>query len=109
MTTRSEPQGDPNQQAQDDRGPLGQPIPVPSKLEGGSTKREELICGPREAAYRFRYEGLKLLLRAQDHYFFLPEAWSPSQGAAIVIPQSDAVRLEFFVASPSDLPASSAC
>lgn len=70
---------------------------------------EELICGPRDAAYRYRYEGLKLLLRAQDHYFFLPEAWSPSKGAAIVIPQSDAVRLEFFVASPSELPARSAC
>ena len=64
---------------------------------------EEIICGRRDAAYRFRYEGLKLLLRADDHYFFLPEAWTPSQGAAIVIPQSDSVRLEFFVARPLDL------
>jgi hypothetical protein len=63
---------------------------------------EEIICGRRDAAYRFRYEGLKLLLRAEDHYFFLPEAWAPSQGAAIVIPQSDSVRLEFFVAPPPD-------
>jgi hypothetical protein len=59
---------------------------------------EEIICGRRDAAYRFRYEGLKLLLRAEDHYFFLPEDWAQSRGSAIVIPQSDSVRLEFFVA-----------
>jgi hypothetical protein len=72
-------------------------------LSLGAPGVEEIVCGRRDAAYRFRYEGLKLLLRAEDHYFFLPEAWTRSDGAAIVIPQSDSVRLEFFVAPRRDL------
>jgi hypothetical protein len=70
---------------------------------------EEITCRRPNAAYRFRYQGLKLLLRSDDHYFFLPEAWTPSQGAAIVIPQSDSVRLEFSVVTTSDLEREATC
>lgn len=70
---------------------------------------EEILCRRPNAAYRFRYQGLKLLLRSDDHYFFLPEAWTPSRGAAIVIPQSDSVRLEFSVATASNLVSNASC
>jgi hypothetical protein len=55
----------------------------------------EVRCRDPEAAYRFRYDGLKLMLQSGDQYVFLPERWSRANGAAIVIPRSDALRLEF--------------
>jgi hypothetical protein len=56
---------------------------------------EESPCADPEAAYRFRYHGLKLVQQSGDHYFFLPAGWSPTDGVAIVIPRSDSLRLEF--------------
>ena len=55
----------------------------------------EVACANPDAAYHFRYEGLKLVLRSGDQYVFLPAAWSPADGTAIVIPRSASVRLEF--------------
>jgi hypothetical protein len=55
----------------------------------------EVACANHDAAYRFRYDGLKLVLRSGDQYVFLPAAWTPAGGAAIVIPRSPSVRLEF--------------
>jgi hypothetical protein len=55
----------------------------------------ELRCRDPEAAYRFRYDGLKLMLQAGDQYLFLPAAWSPRNGVAILVPRSDSLRLEF--------------
>lgn len=59
----------------------------------------EVHCEDPDAFYRFRYEGLKLMLQSGDQYVFLPEAWSRTDGAAIVIPRNDSLRLEFFPAS----------
>jgi hypothetical protein len=55
----------------------------------------EVRCQEAEARYRFRYDGLKLILRSGDQYLFLPRDWSPTEGAAILVPRSDALRLEF--------------
>lgn len=59
----------------------------------------EMICSTPEnmpeAAYRFRYEGLKFVLQSGDHYLFLPKGWMRDSGVALVIPRSDALRLEF--------------
>jgi len=55
----------------------------------------ELRCRDPEAAYRFRYDGLKLMLQSGDQYLFLPAAWSPRNGVAILVPRSDSLRLEF--------------
>jgi hypothetical protein len=46
----------------------------------------EVRCRDQEAAYRFRYDGLKLVLQSGDQYLFLPEAWTPRDGAAILMP-----------------------
>jgi hypothetical protein len=55
----------------------------------------ETRCGDPEAAYRYRYEGLTLVLQSGDQYLFLPRRWTPADGVALLIPRSDALRLEF--------------
>ncbi|MGK5171403.1 hypothetical protein [Geodermatophilus sp. CPCC 205761] len=56
---------------------------------------DPVTCADPEGAYRFRYDGLKLVQQAGDHYLLLPEAWAPESGAAVLLPRTDAVRLEF--------------
>jgi hypothetical protein len=58
----------------------------------------EVRCRDSQAAYRFRYDGLKLMLESGGQYLFVPSAWTPGQGVAILIPRSDSLRLEFFPA-----------
>ena len=55
----------------------------------------ETPCQDREAAYRFRYDGLKLVLQSGNQYLFLPERWTPGNGVAILMPRNDSLRLEF--------------
>jgi hypothetical protein len=69
----------------------------------------EMRCRDPEAAYRFRYDGLKLLLQSGDQYVFLPAAWSRTNGVAIVLPRSASLRLEFTPASARSNVQRSAC
>jgi hypothetical protein len=69
----------------------------------------EVRCQDQEAAYRFRYDGLKLVLQSGDQYLFLPEAWTPRDGVAILMPRSDALRLEFIPASAPRTTRAAAC
>jgi hypothetical protein len=55
----------------------------------------EIGCQYPEAAYRFRYETLKLVLQSGDQYLLLPSGWTHFNGAAIVLPRSQSLRLEF--------------
>ncbi len=55
----------------------------------------EVTCQDPDAAYRFRYDGLKLTLQSGNQYLLLPAGWTHDNGAAILIPRSDKVRLEF--------------
>ena len=55
----------------------------------------EITCQAPDAAYGFRYDGLKLVLQAGGQYFFLPAGWNRSDGVAFVIPRNDTLRLEF--------------
>jgi hypothetical protein len=48
-----------------------------------------------DSAYRFRYEGLKLLLRSSSRFFLVPGSWSVDRGTTIVLPESGSMRLEF--------------
>jgi hypothetical protein len=66
----------------------------------------EHTCAGPDDAYRFRYEGLKLVLQSGGQYFFLPAGWSAAGGAALVLPRTDTLRLEFTDASR---PASGGC
>jgi hypothetical protein len=55
----------------------------------------EVDCHDPDAAYRFRYDGLKLMLQAGNQYFLLPAGWTRTNGTAIVIPRGDKIRLQF--------------
>jgi succinate dehydrogenase hydrophobic anchor subunit len=50
---------------------------------------------PGGAGYRFRYEGLRLLIHSDDRYFLLPAGWAPGVGSTVVLRDSERVRLEF--------------
>ena len=70
--------------------------------------REER-CRDPQAAYRYRYDGLKLLLESGGQYLFLPRLWTRAEGVAILIPQSDSLRLEFYPPSARNGARPAAC
>ncbi|MFF3496131.1 hypothetical protein ACFYWS_32835 [Streptomyces sp. NPDC002795] len=55
----------------------------------------ELRCGDGKATYGHRYEGLVLVIQSANQYVLVSKAWTSATGSAIVLPRSDAVRLEF--------------
>jgi hypothetical protein len=55
----------------------------------------EVECTDAEAAFRFRYDGLRLVRQAGDQYLLLPATWDRATGTAVLIPRSGSVRLEF--------------
>ncbi|MGY1831574.1 hypothetical protein ACI8AA_14270 [Geodermatophilus sp. SYSU D01180] len=61
-------------------------------------------AGESEVAFRFRYDGLKLVQQAGDHYLLLPAEWTPTTGAAVLLPRTDDVRLEFALAGTARQP-----
>ena len=46
-------------------------------------------------AYGFRYDHLKLVPQSGNMYLFLPASWTHEKGAAILLPRSEKIRLEF--------------
>jgi hypothetical protein len=60
-------------------------------------------CRDPEAAYRYRYDGLALVLQSNDQYVLLPKGWSRGDGVAMVLPRNDSVRLEFMRAGAADV------
>jgi hypothetical protein len=59
----------------------------------------EVECADPEAAYRFRYDGLRLVRQSGDQYLLLSSTWSRETGSAVLIPRGGDVRLEFRTAS----------
>jgi len=55
--------------------------------------------GDDQTVYRFRYTGLRLLLRSDNRYFLLPMGWRRGRDPVIVLSESHDVRLQF-VAPP---------
>ncbi|HWM06681.1 MAG TPA: hypothetical protein VNP92_30455 [Actinophytocola sp.] len=55
----------------------------------------ETQCTQPEAAYKYRYDGLKLLLQSGGQYVFLPATWRTTSGSAFVVPRTDSLLLEF--------------
>ncbi|HET7518173.1 MAG TPA: hypothetical protein VFN05_10840 [Actinomycetes bacterium] len=61
----------------------------------GPTLRETELPGP-DAAYRYRYSGLKLVVRSGGKWFLLPASWTlGNRGAALLLPDTDDLRVEF--------------
>jgi hypothetical protein len=66
----------------------------PNRLEITAPEvREEHLQG--EAAYRYRYSGLRLLEHTDRKYFMVSDGWTPRYGVVVVISETDTVRLEF--------------
>lgn len=55
----------------------------------------QVACAQPDAAYKYRYDGLKLLLQSGGQYVFVPATWQSSAGTAFVVPRTDSLRLEF--------------
>ncbi|MFI6054527.1 hypothetical protein ACIBCO_31105 [Streptomyces violascens] len=55
----------------------------------------ETRCRNADSAYHYRYDGLVLILQSANQYVLILQSWTPSTGVALVLPRSDAVRLEF--------------
>jgi hypothetical protein len=52
-------------------------------------------CHDSDGAYAYRYDGLKLVLQSGGQLFLLPTQWNADTGSAVVLPRTDALRLEF--------------
>lgn len=59
----------------------------------------ERTCAGADGAYGFRYDGLRMVLQSGSQYLLLPAGWTREAGAAILLPRTDAIRLEFSVGS----------
>ncbi|MGW0479231.1 hypothetical protein [Nonomuraea sp. NPDC003214] len=73
-------------------------------LEGPGVTETRL---PDETAkFRYRYAGLRLLIRADQRYFLLPSCWATTpQARAIALHDDPSIRLEFFhVTTPPSCP-----
>ena len=57
---------------------------------------EQQLPTSGDEGYRFRYRGLRLLVESGGRLFLLPESWTPSTGAAVVVPVGDEARVQFY-------------
>jgi hypothetical protein len=48
-----------------------------------------------DTAYKFRYSGLRLLVRSADKYFLVNDGWSRERGITIVLRDTSDIRVEF--------------
>jgi hypothetical protein len=55
---------------------------------------ETRITDPH-AAYRYRYSGLRLLIRGSNRYFMVPSGWSRQRGTVVVLEENAGIRFEF--------------
>ncbi|MGB8384678.1 MAG: hypothetical protein WCG47_26125 [Dermatophilaceae bacterium] len=67
------------------------------RLNLGAPGVYETECQDPQAAYRYRYDGLKLIIQSGDNYLFLPETWTYNDGVALIVRQDTGLRLEFAV------------
>jgi hypothetical protein len=59
----------------------------------------EVRCQNPDAAYGFRYDGLRLVRQAGNQYLLVAATWTRATGTAVLIPRGAGVRLEFRTAA----------
>jgi hypothetical protein len=64
----------------------------PLSLAGPGVARE--VFKDPSLRYRYRYTGLRLLIRAGGQYFLLPREWVRGRDSVVALPQEGDVRLE---------------
>jgi hypothetical protein len=55
----------------------------------------EIRIAEPDAAYRYRYSGLRLLIRGGNRYFMVPSGWSRQRGTVVVLEENAGIRFEF--------------
>jgi hypothetical protein len=55
----------------------------------------ETKLGNPDSAYRYRYNGLRLVQRSGDRYLLMSEQWDPRMTRIIVLRETDSIRMEF--------------
>jgi hypothetical protein len=67
----------------------------PKSLEIDAHGVVETRLGTSESAYRYRYDGLRLVQRSGDRYLLMSERWDARTSRIIVLRDTDAIRMEF--------------
>ena len=67
----------------------------PKRLELAGPEIKEQMIGTEESAYRYRYDGLRLLLYSNSKYFLLAYSDSRPKPSVVVIPDNEQLRVEF--------------
>jgi hypothetical protein len=67
----------------------------PKSLEIDARGVVETRLGTSESAYRYRYDGLRLVQRSGDRYLLMSELWDDRTSRIIVLRDTDAIRMEF--------------
>jgi hypothetical protein len=53
-----------------------------------------------DSTYRFRYTGLRLLIRSAGKYFLVSDPWSSETGTTVVLDDTSDIRLEYKAGQP---------
>ena len=53
----------------------------------------EAVTGDSETKYRYKYSGLRLLLKSGGKYFLLPADWKENGGTVIILADTDDIRI----------------
>lgn len=79
-------------------------------LRPGTTDIMEVDLAPNAAAedsdglFRYRYHGLRLLVRGGDHLFLVPDEWSPNASTYVIPLDDEAFRVRFRFVPDADAP-----
>jgi hypothetical protein len=68
---------------------------TPKSLEIHVPGVVETKLGTSESAYRYRYDGLRLVQRSGNRYLLMSERWDPRASRIIVLRDTDDIRMEF--------------
>jgi hypothetical protein len=79
----------------DPRQLLAVTVYTPKSLELQVPGVVETRLGSAESAYRYRYDGLRLVQRSGDRYLLMSGRWDARTSRIIVLRDSDDIRMEF--------------
>jgi hypothetical protein len=67
----------------------------PASLEMSAPRIVERPIGTDKSAYRYRYDGLRLLLHSSGKYFLLAYPEAGQTPTVVVLPDNENIRVEF--------------
>jgi hypothetical protein len=58
------------------------------------------VCSDDESGFRYRYDGLVLMVASGGQYVLIPRTWSRDTSSVVSVPMTDGVRLDHLSPSP---------